>query len=386
MAASTALQCLVSAASLAAGSPLHRAAVAFGEALGARMMRSLPGLALALQLQAPAPPTLAAANAARQSFAALCPPVRVAATAANHVILEAMAAEQWVHIVDLSGASTSQWIELLHLFATRPGGPPSLRLTVVNDQDDFLAQAAGLLTQEAVRLHVPFMFMPVRSHIDRMLLPSAASLNVVPGLGEALVISSTLQLHRLIADELTITLPPAAVSNNDQELTTTTTTKQITKADGLLHALSELKPKLLVLTEHEVDHNSPDLSDRVPNAFDYYTVLYRDLEGLGFVDRVTVEHVLLREEVMDIVTSDGVQRRERHEVMARWEQRMQVAGFQPAQVNISAGKAAARLARQLNNGGLSMFMTHKADKGCLFVCSRNKPLFAVSAWVPVPSE
>ncbi|GJN14205.1 hypothetical protein PR202_gb00997 [Eleusine coracana subsp. coracana] len=145
-------------------------------------------------------------------------------------------------------------------------------------------------------------------------------------------------------------------------------------------------PKLLVLTEQEADHNSPDLSDRVPNAFDYYTLLYRDLEGLGFVDRVTVEYVLLREEVMDIVTYDGVQRRERHEVMACWEQRMQVAGFQPARVNISAGKAAARLARQLNNGGLSMFVTHKADKGRLFVCSRNKPLFAVSAWVPVLSE
>ncbi|GJN14204.1 hypothetical protein PR202_gb00996 [Eleusine coracana subsp. coracana] len=93
-------------------------------------MWSLPGLTLALQHQAPPPPTLAAANAARQSFATLCPPVRVAATAANHVILEAMAAEQWVHIVDLGGASMSQWLELLRLFATRPGGPPSLRLSI----------------------------------------------------------------------------------------------------------------------------------------------------------------------------------------------------------------------------------------------------------------
>jgi hypothetical protein len=153
-----------------------------------------------------------AADAPRPGLGGAVPGLaKAAAAAANHAILEAVAADCLVHVVDLGGANPNQWLELLRLLAERPRGPPSLRLSIINDEHNFLWRAAGALTQEAVRLRIPFVFNPVRSHIDHFAAPSVAELCVdQQGKGEALVITSTLQLHRLIADNVTVDLLAAS--------------------------------------------------------------------------------------------------------------------------------------------------------------------------------
>ncbi|XP_062179421.1 scarecrow-like protein 3 [Phragmites australis] len=377
VAANIALQAMSTVAS-ADGDSLQPVAFAFAEALARRVMQPLLGLSWALQLQVPRPPTPAHTDAAQQNFFKLCPLIRLAATAANLAILEAMEAECHVHVVDLGGANPNQWLHLLRLFAARSGGPPSMRLTVVNEQDEFLSRAAGLLTQEAVRLHVPFVFNPVRSHIDRFFAPSVAALRVEHN--QALVITSTLQLHRLIADVVTIELPAKKGKKKKPEQTTTTL-HQITKADALLRVLCDLSPKLMVLTEQEADHNCAVLWDRARNAFDYYAELFRDLEA-GGATTTSGSLVLLREEIMDIVAGDGVSRRERHEKMVRWTLRMREAGFEPAQMSVNAFVQTLRLAQQLSSDGkLTMYGARKAN-GCFFLYSRAIPMFSVSAWRP----
>ncbi|OEL20978.1 Scarecrow-like protein 3 [Dichanthelium oligosanthes] len=187
------------------GDPRQRVAFAFAEALGRRALQTLPGLSWGLQLQLAQQPAPAYTDAARRCFDALCPFLRGAASAANHTLVIAMKTGKHVHIVDLGGASPNQWLDLLRLFAARPEGAPSLRLTVMSEQGEFLA-LPGCSPQEAVRLHVPFIFNRVRCHIDRYFATVIASFGIDHRGGEALVITSTLQLHRLIADECTIVL------------------------------------------------------------------------------------------------------------------------------------------------------------------------------------
>ncbi|CAN6351254.1 unnamed protein product [Urochloa humidicola] len=223
------------------GDPAQRVAFAFAEALARRaLLATLPGLSWALGLhvaqaqQHPAAAPYAAAAAARRCFDALCPFLRVAASAANHAIVAAAAAagKQHVHVVDLGGASPDQWLALLRLFAAaaaaRPAGaaaaPPFvLRLSVVSEQEAFLSRAAAVLTQEAVRLRVPFVFNPVRSHIDRFSPADIAALGARPrcGGGEALVVTSTLQLHRLLADAATVELPAAPAAGPPRQVVIT---------------------------------------------------------------------------------------------------------------------------------------------------------------------
>lgn len=366
MAANAAVHYMLPVATNAtAGDPgLRRVALVFAEALAHRAMRSLlPGLAWALQLQPPQP-LGTTDHAARESFAVLCPLVRIAGTAANHAILEALGAEHHVHVVDLGGAAPAQWAQLIRTFAARPGGPPCLRLTVVNEQDEFLSRAAAVVTQEAVRLHVPLLFIPVRSHIDRFAPPSLASLGIVHCQGEALVITSTLQLHRLIADEL-----PAPAHNGNN----------LTKADVLLRVLGDVTPRLMVLMEQEADHNDAALANRVANAFDYYTALFRDLEVGQAGPRL-----LLRDEVMDVVANDGVLRRERHEKVARWALRMQMAGFEPANVSNNTLYVAAKLTYDMTvHCNEWDFGIQRGHNGSIVLYSHKVPIFSVSTWKPV---
>ncbi|KAJ1262620.1 hypothetical protein BS78_09G122700 [Paspalum vaginatum] len=359
------------------GDPIQRVTSAFTAALGRRALGSLWGLSLALQHQIDQPPTAPAqaltANAvadARRVFHTMSPLLRGAAVAANHAIFKAVEAETTVHLVDLGGASPSQWLDLLRLLAARPGGPPALRLTVVSDQDSFLSGAGELLRQEAARLHVPFLFNPVRSCIDQLSGADIAALGVKPG--QPLVVSSTLQLHRLI--DATSTVVRSVTAEH-------TIHHVMPKVDALLQVLHMLSPKLFVVTEQDADHNCTGLWDRVRNAFDHYLVLFNDMEVCEVPRespaRVAVEQLVLREEIMDIVARDGTARRERHESMMRWFPRMHRAGFQLAPVSTDGVMESLPGNAVVN----PMYRVRKVN-GCFLVYSCGTSMFAVSVWRP----
>ena len=108
------------------------AAFAFTEALA----RRAPSVVVPLSDAAPA--ARIAPAVARRHFLDPCPFLRLAGLAANQVVLEAMESEKTVHVVDLGGTDTTQWLKLLHLLATCPEGSPYFRLTAVHEHKDLL--------------------------------------------------------------------------------------------------------------------------------------------------------------------------------------------------------------------------------------------------------
>jgi hypothetical protein len=254
------------------GRPFQRVAAAFVYALASRVHK--------FSLLPPPPP--AEVHAAWHEFVATCPLLGfIAATAANKAIFQAMEGERRVHVVDLGGANTTQWLELIRLFSARPGGAPRLRFTIVSDDDAFIINAGSVLFRVAFRLQVPFLFMPVSTNIDRFSTADVAALGVERG--EALAITSTLQLHRLIADVTTIDLPvpdDAAHGKKGKNKAAAQPSQQIiTMADALLRVLYDVAPKVMVLTEQEANHNASNLQDRICNSFDYYAELFSNLEA-----------------------------------------------------------------------------------------------------------
>ncbi|OEL34241.1 hypothetical protein BAE44_0004740 [Dichanthelium oligosanthes] len=219
------------------------------------------------------------------------------------------------------------------------------------EQDSFLSRAAELLTQEVVRLDVPFVFNVVRSHIDRFSGSDIAALGIEHG--QALVISSTLQLHRLIADVIT---------------TTNTATQH-----------------------QEAHHNGLSLWNRVNNAFGYYSVLFNDLEVCGVLpesaNRRAIERLVLREEIMDIVARDGAARRERHEKVVRWVPRMLHCGFKLAPASMDGFMETTKLVDRLSdNDKLKPHYRVQKENGFFFVYSSSTPMFSVSVWKPAGNQ
>eukprot|EP00850_Spirogloea_muscicola_P018930 SM000179S03402 [mRNA] locus=s179:251037:253328:+ [translate_table: standard] len=172
-------------------------------------------------------------------FATRLPYVQFAHLSANAAILDAVAGDTKVHIVDLSMWQGGQWEALLHHLARRPGGPPEIRISTVDVLDanlshcmsspmDYSATCKGL-HQLAERLgFTSFAFNIISARLEN-LRPAVLDLED----GEALVVNAALRLH---------TLPDKSVL-------------KASPRDIVLKALHTLKPRVVSLVEISSNHN-----------------------------------------------------------------------------------------------------------------------------------
>ncbi|KAI3695183.1 hypothetical protein L1987_78172 [Smallanthus sonchifolius] len=79
-------------------------------------------------------------------------------------IAKATKNEDRIHIIDFQNAHGGQWVTLIQALAARPGGPPNLRITGIDDSRNAFARSAGLsivgqrLTKLAELCNVRFEF------------------------------------------------------------------------------------------------------------------------------------------------------------------------------------------------------------------------------------
>lgn len=176
------------------GDPMQRVATYFMEGLAARITKSWPGLYKALNCTHL--PSVSDLLSARQVFFNLCPYLKFAFTIVNQCILDAMEGERVVHIIDLGASEAIQWVALLQTLSTRAGGPPHLRITIINERKEVLDHMGQRLSEEAEKLDIPFQFHPVVTKLENL---DAEMLRVKTG--EAVAVSSVLQLHSLLSEE-----------------------------------------------------------------------------------------------------------------------------------------------------------------------------------------
>ncbi|XP_020113650.1 scarecrow-like protein 3 [Ananas comosus] len=391
---------------------VHRLATIFTDALARRLLRRpLPGAYEALLAPAASSDPLLLA-ATRRHFFDLCPFLKLAFLTSNQAILEQMEGERVVHIVDLAGpaADPAQWLALLRALRARPEGPPHLRITAVHDDPDALHRTSALLSKEADAHDMSFQFHPVLSRLDAL---DFDSLRVKTG--EALAVSSVLQLHSL--------LPPAAAaadSNStaalalrhahhlspgsfgellERELSlghghgrghpfspspdahslAPTPPHSPRRIESFLSGLLALAPKIVVVTEQEANHNGAAFCERFSEALYYYAAMFDCLETTAprsAAEWGRVERLLLGEQIRNIVACEGAERRERHERLQRWAQRLRDAGFGHVPLSFDALLEARKLLQTFGRDG------YKVDdwNGCFFFCWHERPLYSVSAW------
>lgn len=368
----------------AEGDTMQRIASYFTEALARRLLRSWPGLYRALNQVAA---DSSATAAARRLFVDLCPFLRLSFLVSNQAILEAMEGEKMVHIVDLGGSDPAQWLALLQGLASRPEGPPHLRVTAVGEHKELLLHTASVLSKEAEKLDIPFQFNTVVSKLDSL---NVESLRVKTG--EALAISSVLQLHSLLAsDDIAAArklFPFKSAGtlgeqlDKDQGSDSSSSPFNLApsaKMETFLASLWSLSPKIMVVTEQESNHNGSTLNERFVEALNFYAALFDCLESTlprQSVERLSVEKKLFGEEIKNIMACEGLERKERHEKLERWMMRLEMAGF--GRVPLSyCGMLQAR--RMLQGFGCDGYRV-KEENGCFLFCWHDRALFSVSAW------
>lgn len=194
------------------GDTMQRIAAYFTEALAERMLKGWPGLHKALN--STKINFVAEEIIVQKLFFEFCPFLKLSYVITNQAILEAMEGEKVVHIIDLHSFEPAQWISLIQELSTRPEGPPHLRITGVHEQKEVLDQMAHRLNEEAEKLDIPFQFNPIVSRLENL---DVESLRVKTG--EAVAISSVLQLHSLLAfdDEMIRRKNSPSLSKRDRK-------------------------------------------------------------------------------------------------------------------------------------------------------------------------
>ncbi|GMH11462.1 hypothetical protein Nepgr_013303 [Nepenthes gracilis] len=374
------------------GDTMQRIAAYFAEALAHKILKSWPGLYKALQFTRTA--LVSEEILVRKLFGELFPFLKLALLITNQAIIEAMEGEKMIHIIDLNAAEPAQWIALMQALSTRPEGPPHLRITGVHQQKEVLDRVACILTEEAEKLDIPLQFNPVISRLENL---DVEKLRVKTG--EALAISSILQLHTLLASEPEslkntpmvaarntngVRLPDKDGDNthslsNDSDSSSPLSSNTSSKMDNFLNALWGLSPKLLVAVEQDSNHNSPALMDRLLEALYFYAALFDCLESTvsrTSIERMKVERMLFGEEIKNIIACEGADRKERHEKLEKWIQRLSMAGFGSVPLSYICVLQARRLLQGFGCEGYRM----KEGSGCVVICWQDRPLFSISAW------
>ncbi|KAF5803489.1 putative transcription factor GRAS family [Helianthus annuus] len=376
------------------GDTMQRIASYFAQALANRMLKTWPGIYKALHSTKV---SFASDNTlVRKMFFDYFPYLKIAFVITNQAIIEAMEGEKMVHVVDLNAAEPTQWCALVRDLSARPEGPPHLRITGVHQQKEVLDQMARVLTEEAEKLDIPFQFNPIVSKLENL---DVEKLNVKTG--EALAISSVLQFHSLLAPDgevvksnsnskgvnlhrvfhvnqkdLVNGYSPSQDTASSSPLSGTITS---TKIEGFLNALRGLSPKVMVIAEQDSDHNKPSLMERLSESLYFYAALFDCLESSlprTSMERLKVEKMLFGEEIKNIISCEGGERKERHEKLDKWAQRLDLAGFWCAPLSYYALLQSRRLLQGYSCDGCRL----KEENGCVVMCWQDRPLFSVSAW------
>lgn len=390
------------------GDTMQRIATYFMESLADRILKTWPGIHRALNSTRVT--MLSEEILVQKLFFELFPFLKVAYVLTNQAIIEAMEGEKVIHIIDLNAAEAAQWIALLQVLSARPEGPPHLRITGIHQKKEILDQVAHRLTEEAEKLDIPFQFNPVVSKLESL---DFDKLRVKTG--EALAISSILQLHSLLAwdDEALRRKSPRVLRGSSGihlqrglPLSQTTLVDMLEKdvvngytpspdstssspaslatsnsmnMESFLSALWGLSPKVMVVTEQDCNHNGPTLMDRVLEALYSYAALFDCLEStvsITSLERLRVEKMIFGEEIKNIIACEGPERKERHEKLEKWFLRFDQAGFGNVPLSYHGMLQARRFIQSYGCEGYRM----RDENGCVLICWQDRPMFSISAW------
>eukprot|EP00262_Sarcandra_glabra_P017157 TRINITY_DN5794_c0_g1_i2.p1 TRINITY_DN5794_c0_g1~~TRINITY_DN5794_c0_g1_i2.p1 ORF type:complete len:411 (-),score=46.23 TRINITY_DN5794_c0_g1_i2:244-1476(-) len=241
----------------------------------------------------------------------VCPYFKFGYMSANGAIAEAVKDANKVHIIDFQIAQGSQWVTLIQALAARPGGPPQIRITGVDDSVSAYARGGGLqiVGQRLKRLaelhNVHFEFHAVAMSGCEI---ETGHLGVRPG--EALVVNFAFMLHHM---------PDESVSTENHR-------------DRLLRLVKSLSPTVVTLVEQESNTNTAPFFPRFVEVLNYYAAIFESLDVTlprENKERINVEQHCLACDIVNIIACEGAERVERHEVLGKWRSRFTMAGFSP---------------------------------------------------------
>ncbi|XP_062186881.1 chitin-inducible gibberellin-responsive protein 1-like [Phragmites australis] len=287
----------------------------------------------------------------------ICPYLKFGYMAANGAIAEVLRNEDKIHIIDFQIAQGTQWITLIQALAARPGGPPHVRITGIDDPVSQYARGEGLvivgmmLKGMSEEFRIPLEFTPLSVYATEV---TKEMLEIRPG--EALAVNFTLQLHHT---------PDESVDVNNPR-------------DGLLRMVKALSPKVTTLVEQESHTNTTPFMMRFIETMDYYSAMFESIDvnlSRDNKERINVEQHCLAKDIVNIIACEGKDRVERHELLGKWKSRLTMAGFTPCPLSSYVNSVIKKLLPCYSDK-----YTLEEKDGAMLLGWKNRKLISASAW------
>ncbi|KAL3504130.1 hypothetical protein ACH5RR_033971 [Cinchona calisaya] len=295
--------------------------------------------------------------AAFQLLQDMSPYVKFGHFTANQAILEAVAHDKRVHIVDYDIMEGIQWASLMQALVSRKDGPstPHLRITALsrggNSRRSFgtIQETGRRLTAFAASIGQPFSFHQCRLDSDETFRPSAIKLVR----GEALVINCMLHLPHF-----SYRAPDSITS--------------------FLSGSKTLNPRLITLVEEETSHTSDEgFIGKFMDSLHHYSAIYDSLET-GFPmqgrARALVERVFLGPRIAGSLAR--IYRVQGEEAGGSWAECLGVMGFRPNTISF-ANHCQAKLLLGLFNDG---YRVEELASNKLVLGWKSRRLLSASVW------
>ncbi|GMH05447.1 hypothetical protein Nepgr_007287 [Nepenthes gracilis] len=324
------------------GTSAQRVAAYFSEAMSARLVNSCLGIYAVLPLQSQRIKMVSAF----QVFNGISPFVKFSHFTANQAIQEAFEREDRVHIIDLDIMQGLQWPGLFHILASRPGGPPFVRLTGLGTSMDALQATGKRLSDFADKLGLPFEFIPVAEKIGNLELET-----LKVGNKEAVAVH---WLQHSLYD----------VTGSDT---------------NTLWLLQRLSPKVVTVVEQDLSRAGSFLG-RFVEAIHYYSALFDSLGatyGEDSEERHAVEQQLLSREIKNVLAVGGPSR-SGDTKFRNWKEKLQQSGFRGISLAGNAAAQATLLLGMFPSNGYTLV----EDNGALKLGWKDLCLLTASAWRP----
>jgi hypothetical protein len=336
------------------GEPIQRLGAYMLEGLRARLELSGSKIYRALKCEAPISSDLMTYMGILYQ---ICPYWKFAYTSANVVIREAVEYEPRIHIIDFQIAQGSQWILLMQMLACRPGGPPAIHITGVDDSQSADARGGGLdivgqrLSKVAESCNVPFEFHDVAMDGCEVQLEH---LRVQPG--EAVVVNFPFVLHHM---------PDESVNTWNHR-------------DRLIRMVKSLSPRIVTLIEQESNTNTKPFFPRFIETLDYYAAMFESIaagSSMDFKQRINAEQQCVARDIVNMIACEEAERVERHELLAKWRSRFTMAGFNQYPLGSSATTAVKDLLKEYHRD----YSVQERD-WALYLRWRDRDMATSSAW------
>lgn len=351
------IECLISELRLmvsVSGDPIQRLSAYMLEGLIARLACSGSSIYKALKCKEPAGAELLSYM---HILYDICPYFKFGYMSANGSIAEVMKDENSIHIIDFQIAQGGQWITLIQALAARPGGPPCIRITGIDDSGSAYARGGGLeivgqrLSRLAEACRVPFQFhacgVPA-SEVEIGNLPIRAD--------EAIAVNFPLLLHHI---------PDESVCSQNHR-------------DRLIRMAKSLSPKVVTLVEQESNTNTAPFFPRFLETLNYYLSVFESIDVAlprEHKERVNVEQHCLARDIVNLIACEGMERVERHELLGKWRMRFIMAGFSPYPLSSFVNATI----KSLLSSYCDKYTLEERD-GALYIGWMNRPLVASCAW------